>query len=172
MSRLGVMRLLAWGLGLLVLAVVLVIGLGHSKSGSGRRAPALPTERIAGPRVTLATLRGKPALVLFWASWCPPCAHEAPEVERFAQSPAGKGRLVTVDYEDDSLSEAKHFIRQYRWTLPVLRDEDGTVGFDYGVSTGLPVTFVLDAEGRIRQELRGPQTVQSLTKALAGASSA
>ncbi len=56
---------------------------------------------------------------------------------------------------------------RYGWTFPNLRDPDGNVGRDYGMTGGPPVTFVIDSAGRLRSELRGPQTQQTLTNALA-----
>src|SRR5208282_561077 len=101
------------------------------------------------------------------ASWCGPCAREAPALERFAQSQAGRGRIVAVDWNDE-LSEARAFVRHYRWTFPTLRDAEGSVGSAYGL-TGLPTTFVIDTHGRIAGTLRGPQTESALAQALAGA---
>ncbi len=152
------------------LVALVVFGLASSKSANGgRRAPALPRERLVGPPTTLATLlssaHGRATLITFWASWCTPCAREAADVERFASSAAGRGRLVGVDWSD-ALSGARSFIAKYRWTFPVLRDGEGTVGNDYDL-TGLPTTFVLDSSGHIRAVLRGPQTTSTLTRALA-----
>ena len=163
-------RLLAWAAAAAVLALVLAIGLS-GKGGAGRRlAPALPREPLMGPAVTLATLRAtagrRPALVVFWASWCEPCRREAPTVERFARSPAGRGRVVGVDWSDEANS-ARRFIHQYGWSFSNVRDGEGTVGYAYGL-TGLPTTFVLGADGRIEQTLRGPQTEQTLSRALSG----
>lgn len=112
----------------------------------------------------LAGTRGRPALVVFWASWCGPCMREAPALERFAESSTGRGRLVGVDWSD-ALSGARKFIRRYAWTFPNERDAEGTVGNAYGLP-GLPTTFVLDSHGRIRARLVGPQTEASLTRAL------
>jgi cytochrome c biogenesis protein CcmG, thiol:disulfide interchange protein DsbE len=165
-------RLLAWGVAVAILAALLVVGLS-GKRASGKPAPALPRERLAGPPATLASLlataHGRPALVTFWASWCGPCAGEAPALERFAHSAAGRGRLVAVDW-NDGLSGARAFVDRYRWTFPTLRDAEGTVGEAYGL-TGLPTTFVIDAHGRIRGALRGPQTTQTLDRALSMTSS-
>jgi thiol-disulfide isomerase/thioredoxin len=108
---------------------------------------------------------GRGALVVFWASWCGPCAREAPAVERFSQSPAGRGRIVGVDWSD-GLSGARAFVKRYGWTFPNLRDGEGLVGNDYRLP-GPPSTFVIDAAGRIRAVLRGPQSEASLTRALA-----
>jgi thiol-disulfide isomerase/thioredoxin len=161
---------LAWVLAGLFLVVFLVVGLA-GKGASGRVAPALPRELLSGPPMTLATLRsaaaGRPSLVVFWASWCEPCQHEAPAVERFARSPAGHGRVVGVNWNDEAQS-ARHFISRYHWSFSNLRDGEGTVGYAYGLGD-LPTTFVIGPDGRIEKTLVGPQTEQTLGHALASA---
>jgi len=152
-----------------MLAALIVFGLAsHHSASFGRPAPAFPRERLAGQPVTLADLLagagGRPVLVTFWASWCGPCAREAPALERFSRSSFGHGRLVGINWSD-ARSAARSFIRRYRWTFSNLRDAEGTVGNEYGV-TGLPTTFVIDRSGRIRNTLRGPQAERSLTQAL------
>jgi cytochrome c biogenesis protein CcmG, thiol:disulfide interchange protein DsbE len=151
------------------LAALAVLGLA-SKPLSGRPAPALPRETLAGPRVTLASLLagagGRPALIVFWASWCGPCAKEAPALERFARSAGGRGRIVGVDWSDPLISSARAFVRHYAWSFPVLRDAEGLVGNAYRL-TDLPTTFVIDAQARIRKALVGPQSEASLRAALA-----
>jgi cytochrome c biogenesis protein CcmG, thiol:disulfide interchange protein DsbE len=155
------------------LAALVIFGLAsHRPAKVGQRAPALPREHLAGPPATLGSLvtaaAGRPSLVVFWASWCGPCAHEAPAIERISRSDAGRGRVVGVNWSD-ALAAARSFIRRYSWTFSNLRDSEGTVGNDYQL-TGLPTTFVLDAHGRIKAELRGPQDESSLKRALAGLS--
>jgi thiol-disulfide isomerase/thioredoxin len=161
-------RLVGWALALVAVIALAVIGLSSDHSAQGRAAPALPRETLVGPVVTLASLEqgagSHGSLVVFWASWCGPCAKEAPAFERFAMSPQGRGRLVGVDWSD-ALSGARAFIRRYGWTFPVLRDGEGVVGNDYRL-TVLPTTFVLDGKGRISGELKGPQSEASLTRAL------
>jgi cytochrome c biogenesis protein CcmG/thiol:disulfide interchange protein DsbE len=151
----------------MVITAVAIFGLA-SHPASGRPAPALPRESLAGAPVTLASLlagaRGRAALVVFWASWCGPCAEEAPALERFSESPIGRGRIVGVDWSD-ALTGARAFVRRYAWSFPNVRDAEGTVGYAYGL-TGLPTTFVLDHHGRIRAALRGPQSESSLERAL------
>jgi cytochrome c biogenesis protein CcmG, thiol:disulfide interchange protein DsbE len=156
-----------------VVAVTLVVGLiafevlSSSSNGEAKPAPPLPTAVLQAPKVSLASLRGKPALVNFWASWCDPCRKEAPELERFDHSLHGAAQLVGVDYTDQAGS-ARSFIRQYGWTFPVLSDPNGTYGARYEFS-GLPTTIVLDSRGRIVQTLRGPQTAADLHNALKSA---
>jgi len=166
-------RMIAWAL-LAVAAIVAlaVFGLAgeHTASG-GRVAPALPHESLVGPTRTLASMLSaeghRPALVVFWASWCGPCAHEAPAIERFSRSADGRGRVVGVNWSD-ALSGARAFLKRYAWTFPNVRDAEGTVGNAYRI-TGLPTTFVLDGSGHIRAVLRGPQSERSLEAALRAA---
>lgn len=156
-------------------AVALVAGLiayealSSGSGDAGQPAPPLPAEVIQGPKTTLASLRGEPALINFWASWCEPCRKEAPELERLARSLGGAGRLVGIDYTDQA-DGGREFIRQYGWTFPILSDPDGVYGARYRFS-GLPTTVVLDARGRIVEKLRGPQTVTELRRALRAAQS-
>jgi len=154
------------------IALAAVFGLAPD-STTGRHAPTLPHEVLEGGHATLASLlasaHGKPALVVFWASWCGPCAQEAPALERFSKTAAGRGRIVGVDWSD-ARSGAVQFLRRYAWTFPNLRDAEGLVGNSYGL-TGLPTTFVIDPDGRIHAALRGPQSERSLRRALAAAES-
>lgn len=160
--------LLTWSLAALALVVLAVFGLSGSKSAIGRAAPALPTDRLSGDAVSPSSLHGRPALVVFWASWCTPCEQEAPALERFARGLNGTAALVGVNWSDPSLAGAKAFVRRFGWTFPNLRDPDETSGQKYGVS-GLPTTYAIDSSGHIRDTLRGPQTQASLAQALAAA---
>ncbi len=76
---------------------------------SGRAAPALPHESLSGGARDADEPAGgrarAPGAVVFWASWCGPCAHEAPALERFARSAAGRGRIVGVDWSDALLRQ-------------------------------------------------------------------
>ncbi len=153
---------------LIVLAVVALIAVlaltSSSTTNVGKPAPPLPSAVLQPPEVSLAMLRGKPALVNFWASWCDPCRQEAPELERLDRSLHGKARLVGIDYTDQEGS-ARAFIQKYGWTFPVLSDPDGIYGARYKFR-GLPTTIVLDSEGRIAQTLYGPQTEADFQRAL------
>lgn len=151
------------GLGVVALIVIEVVTAG-GKSGTGRPAYPLPTKVLQGPQVTLADLKGEPALINFWASWCEPCREEAPEVARLSRSLHGQVGVVGIDYTDREDS-ARSFLRQYGWTFPVLSDPNGIYGAHYGFSA-LPTTLVLDSEGRVAAILRGPQSVADFRREL------
>lgn len=150
-----------------VLVGVELLSGGSNGTAPGKPAPPLPAEVLIPPRVTVASLRGKPAAINFWASWCGPCRQEAPALERLARSLRGRATLVGIDW-NDGLSGARSFIDQHGWTFPNLRDANGTVGDRYEIS-GLPTTFVINSQGLITEVLRGPQDVSSVKQALRSA---
>jgi cytochrome c biogenesis protein CcmG/thiol:disulfide interchange protein DsbE len=152
--------------GLVVIALVVAeLASGGGSEDPGRAAPPLPTKALRPPAVDLAALRGKPALVDFFASWCGPCAEEAPTLRKLSTALRGKATVVAVDW-DDADGPARAFVRKHGWNFPVLSDPEGTVGEKYGVSTGLPTSFVLDPRGRIIATFRGPQSEATLRRAL------
>jgi cytochrome c biogenesis protein CcmG/thiol:disulfide interchange protein DsbE len=162
----GVSRLALAGVGLLVVAVVTVAVASTHKAQATRPAPALPAEVLQGPRVTVASLHGRPALVNFWASWCGPCKREAPALAAAAKRLGGRARIVGVDWGDNA-HNARAFIRSHGWRYPIVRDGTDEVGSRYGIA-GLPTTFVLDTKGRIVRKLIGPQSASELVNAVAG----
>jgi thiol-disulfide isomerase/thioredoxin len=154
----------------LILAVVLIGGLvvlELATSGGGEDgpvAPPLPSAVLVPPKVTVDSLRGKPAVVNFWASWCEPCVKEAPHLQRFHERNRGEVAVVGVSYTDN-LPGAKKFIARWGWTFPNLSDPEGVAGSEWEL-VGLPVTVILNARGEITARLRGPQTEAKLDEAV------
>jgi cytochrome c biogenesis protein CcmG, thiol:disulfide interchange protein DsbE len=150
-----------------VIAVIAVVVAGALLSGSAGKtthpAPPLPGEHLAGPGTSLASLRGRPAFVVFWASWCEPCHQEAAQIERYATAPGARATVVGIDF-DDALDSARSFLARYHWTFANVRDANGTLGGAWGL-LGLPTTVLLDSRGRIVAHFTGVQSVGSLTRA-------
>lgn len=143
----------------------------HVFRGSQRRAaPALPTAILTGRPATLADLRGHPALITFWAAHCLLCAREAHAVARFAAAPGNAGRIVGVDV-GDAAARGRAFLRHHHWRFTNLLDASATTARRYGVKDprALPVTYVLDARGRIAATLRGPLTAARVDAGLRSA---
>jgi len=110
-----------------------------------------------------------PVLVDFWASWCAPCADEAPILERVHKRLQARnaGTVLGATYSD-SPSASRRFERRYRITYPSVRDVDTELAEQYG-TRNLPETFVLDREGRIVAVSRGQVSQEFLDRAIAKA---
>ena len=148
-----------------VAAFLAVEALSGTPSARARAAPALPSKVLEPPAVTIARLHGRPAIVHFWASWCGPCQKEAAQLARLNRELRGRATLVGVDYTD-AAGSARAFVARHGWRFPILADPDGHTGDAYRLS-GLPTTFLLDADGRIVRRLTGPQTAAGLLRAVA-----
>ena len=124
----------------------------------GRPAAAFSLTTFDGQPVSLEGLRGKVVVVNFWASWCnPACYEEAPVLERgWRTFKARDVMVVGVDIQD-TVEAAQKFMRQFSLTFPNARDLTGKVSIDYGVY-GVPETFFIDRQGRIRAKHVGAVT--------------
>ena len=94
----------------------------------------------------LAALRGHPAVVNVWASWCAPCNDEAPIIQRVALSNGKRVGFLGVDLRD-SKDGATSFLRRYPVSFPSIEDPDGQVYNDYRL-LGQPATAFYDAAGK------------------------
>ncbi len=164
MSRRGRITVFV-SIGLLLVAIAAIeVASGLSQEEPAAAEVVLPSSVLVAPRATVASLRGKPSIVHFWASWCDPCIKEAREFPKLAEQLGGRANLVGVDFSDDHAG-ARAFVRRFGWTFPVLVDAAGTAGERDGV-VGLPTTLILDRDGRIIKRLQGPQTAAGLLKQL------
>jgi len=107
---------------------------------------ALPEFDPAKFQRLLSQLRGAPAVVNVWASWCGPCAREAPELATVSSAYRGRVQFVGVDIEDQ-LTNARAFIERYGWVYPSVFDPSGAIRDSLGL-LGVPVTIIYDPSGK------------------------
>ncbi len=113
------------------------------------------------PAIHLASFKGKPVMLNFWASWCDPCKHEAPLLEATWQRVQGQGIVfVGINFEDRQ-SDGLSFLQTYGITYPNAIDASGSVAINYGV-TGVPETVFIDRRGVIVRKVIGELTEQTL----------
>ena len=124
---------------------------------------ALPLLDGGGAR-RLADYRGRWVVVNFFASWCGPCAVEAPLLNRLQRRLAGHGTIVGVAWNDAS-GDTRDFVRAHGVSYPIVRDVDRSFGDAYDVK-GVPETFVLDPRGRVVALNRSELTSQWIARAI------
>ena len=142
----------------LVLVALAVAGCGSSagaSSGGSGAAQTLTGSTLKGGTFDLATVKGKPVVVNFFASWCPPCNQEASEVVAFAK--AHPDVQVVGVATNDKPFDTQAFVKKYGITYPVVMDLDGSIGNAWGV-TGIPTTFFIDRNGTVQSSIVGAST--------------
>ncbi|HEV8145583.1 MAG TPA: TlpA disulfide reductase family protein [Bryobacteraceae bacterium] len=113
-----------------------------------RRAAAdFTLHDLGGKEWKLSALRGKVVLVNFWATWCPPCRKEMPDLATL-HSEFGPRGLVILAISDEELAKVEPFIKQYSYSFPILLDPGRTVHTLFGVD-GIPKSFVYDRDGKL-----------------------
>ena len=125
---------------------------------------ALRLDRPEGGELVLASLRGKPLLINFWATWCPPCVKEMPELDRFHQAFAPQGWQV-LGLAIDGPTPVRAFLQKVKIGFPIgLAGLDGTtlVRSLGNPSGGLPFSVLVGAQGQVLQRKLGETSFDEL----------
>jgi peroxiredoxin len=121
----------------------------------GDEAPNFMLRDLAGNVMSLSQLRGKVVLLNFWATWCGPCRVEMPAMEQLYRTiPRGEFEILAVSTDPQGAAVTRPFQKQMGFTFPILHDSEYRVGLAYGART-IPVTFVVDRHGIVRQKIFG-----------------
>jgi cytochrome c biogenesis protein CcmG/thiol:disulfide interchange protein DsbE len=146
-----------------VLMLSLAWGLQHAAMTSppllGNAAPRLAIKTLDGTEVRVWELQGKPVVINFWASWCAPCVQELPVLSDAAAAHPGVA-FLGADMQDTAAGIGD-FEQRHAHPYPVGPIVTGTYQ-SYGVA-GLPVTFFLDAQGRVAASFSGPLDAPTLS---------
>ena len=127
---------------------------------------------LEGQPSALSRLRGKVAVVNFWATWCPPCRKEIPDlVEAYGKYKGSGVEFIGIAVEDGA-ELVKEFARIYEITYPLATGKDKGIELMQALgngAAGLPYTLVLDAKGNVVASRRGQMNASMLEKALQAA---
>ena len=135
-------------------------------SDEERALPPLHFELLDGRKVSLEDLRGKVVLVNFWATWCPYCRHEMPEMQRFYADYRARGFEIVALSQDDEAEKVRQFIAKENYRFPVAM-ANGSYAAAFGGVSRLPTSFLIDKQGRLRKKISG-QVYYSRLEGLVG----
>jgi thiol-disulfide isomerase/thioredoxin len=164
------------GLAILALGVAgLVVGVhgqggtstgGVTQAGHGRLAPAIDLPRLNGEgNVTLASFRGRPVVVNFFASWCVPCRQEMPALQAVSTQLKDRVAFMGVNHNDDRAGGLQ-LLSDTGVRYPTGYDPDGHVAAAYGLF-GMPTTLFIGADGRLLETHTGQITREQLEQTIA-----
>lgn len=159
------------------LAIVLTAGFWYFMNVTPAQTPAAPETGITvgktAPSFTLQAMDGKPVKVgekgkitvlNFWATWCPPCRQEMPELEVFAKKHKDDILFSAINLQE-SPEKVREYLKQNNFTMPVLLDTDGKAGTAFLIRA-IPTTIILDKHGVIQFRKSGPVTADELETVL------
>ncbi|MFA5172431.1 MAG: TlpA disulfide reductase family protein [Sulfuriferula sp.] len=149
-----------------VLAALVYVGLTQKAS-----APALTMTTLSGQTIDLAQLRGKTVVVNFWATSCPGCIKEMPQLVDVYQRYHSKGlEVVAVAMNYDPADHVRQFVTEQRLPFPVVMDTQGDIARAFGEVKLTPTAFVIDTEGHIVEQTIGDLDFAKLQQRLDEAS--
>jgi thiol-disulfide isomerase/thioredoxin len=139
---------------LITLATVLVVSSVPTLAQT-RKAPDLALKDLRGRIVRLNGYKGNVVLLNFWATWCPPCRAEMPDLVRWQREYRGLGlQVIGVTYPPASRAKVRRFVGEAKVNYPIVYGTRKTKAlFDPGDT--LPITVVIDREGNIREVIEG-----------------
>ncbi|ALA71657.1 cytochrome C biogenesis protein [Geobacillus stearothermophilus 10] len=126
----------------------------------GNRAPDFVLRTLNGEEVRLSDFRGKRVIVNIWATWCPPCRAEMPNMQKFYEQYKDERVEIVAVNLTQSERQPEHvarFIQEYGITFTVVLDEKGEVSRQYEAQA-IPTSYLIDSKGIIRKKMIGPMS--------------
>lgn len=137
---------------------------------AGRAAPDFILERLGAGTLRLSDLQGSPVVINFWASWCPPCRREMPELVAAYDRHRDQGLVIVGINLQEPNDLVQGFADDFGITFPLVIDRDGEVADAWrlgGPIQGLPTSYFIDADGVVQDLFYGPLTEEFLEERLA-----
>lgn len=160
-----IFNLKALFLAAVILAVgVYMFGAPSEAHNIGQQAPPVVAADASGNSVAV-NFEGTVTVLNFWATWCPPCRGEMPELQEFFQAHMGQVQFYAVNLQEPS-GKVTQFMSEGNYTLPLLLDS-GDVAKAYRISA-IPTTVIVGSDGLVKFRKTGPVTKSELDQVIAG----
>lgn len=124
----------------------------------GSLAPDFTLDTLDGKKVSLKEYQGKKVILNFWATWCPPCREEMPEMQKFYQDYRQEDveiLAVNLEYSETKPEKIRDFVKEYGIAFPIPLDEKNTTGKQFR-AVSIPTSYFIDEKGIITKMHIGP----------------
>lgn len=132
----------------------------------GNLAPDFELNTFEGNTAKLSDYRGEKVMLNFWATWCPPCRAEMPDMQEFYEDEDVVILAVNLTQTQNEMENIPGFIEEFGLTFPVLLDEELDVSLTYKIQP-IPTTYMIDSTGRISDKSFGPMNYEMMVQKLA-----
>ncbi|MGY0692703.1 peroxiredoxin family protein [Virgibacillus sp. FSP13] len=132
----------------------------------GEFAPDFELKTLDGETVRLSDYKGERVLVNFWATWCPPCRAEIPDLQKLYDKKDVTILAVNLTESEKSEGDVKNFVEEFEMTFPVLKDTNSKVSTTYQVRA-YPTSYMIDSNGRIQFIAMGAMNYDLMAQELA-----
>jgi len=136
-----------------ILVFILLMSFSAGIAGP-KKAANFTLKDLAGKEISLSDYKNKVVLVNFWATWCPPCIKEMPDLEKLHQNYKERGVQLLGLTVSSKLKQIPKTLKSTGVTYPILVDADNIVA-DYGGFNSIPQTFIIDQKGNIVKQITG-----------------
>ncbi|NGP45589.1 TlpA family protein disulfide reductase [Bacillaceae bacterium SIJ1] len=140
---------------------------GEVGLNEGNIAPDFTLTNLEGETMTLSDFRGQKVMINFWATWCPPCRAEMPDMQTFYEEKDIEILAVNLTQTESGTDVVDEFITDFELTFPILMDEELEVSLDYQIRP-IPTSFMVDEEGVIRYKALGALNYDLMLQAYEG----
>ncbi|WP_042348687.1 peroxiredoxin family protein [Bacillus massiliigorillae] len=152
---------------LLLISVAIVNAMEEKKEPNlpglevGEKAPNFTLENLKGEKVSLSDYKGQTVIVNFWATWCPPCRKEMPDLEKLYQQNNSNVEILAVN--TDTNNDVASFVKSMNLTFPILLDHQADVSGQYDIIS-FPTTYIIDKKGVIVKKQIGELSFERLNE--------
>lgn len=129
----------------------------------GKKAPVFTLNSLTGSAITVGQ-QSKVTILNFWATWCPPCREEMPELSLFYNQHKGNVNFYAINIKESAI-KIETYMNNHGLVLPILLDQDGSIAGMFQVSA-IPTTVIIDEMGIIQYRKSGSITKAELEAAL------
>ncbi|WP_062104515.1 TlpA family protein disulfide reductase [Bacillus niameyensis] len=134
---------------------------GEVGLNKGQIPPDIQLQTLSGDLFDLREYKGKTVILNFWATWCPPCRAEMPDMQKLNERYKDDVAVVAVNLTsaEKNKDNIQKFIDEFKIDFTIPLDENGQVGNSFG-AYAIPTSYIIDKDGIIQQKIIGPMTYE------------
>ena len=138
--------------------------MGNKPQTDEYAAPAFSGMDIQGKgKINIRNYKGKVVLINFWATWCPPCRKEIPDIIKFREEHKGKFEVIGISVDRDGIDGVRHFVKNIGITYPVIMGTPELIR-SYGGIQAIPTSFLVDKDGDLVKKIVGFRNYTQFTE--------